>query len=141
VYIKILEISSLNTYEYISIIGHYNRLTLDTQVDPRLLTRGYSEEALKEMKSRVAKLPSEVISLNLHFKQGIEKYEHPYFGYIITLFDAYDKNGVLPFPGSYADQPAKIIEIFATLDQLKNERQARLNQEAERDSKKIKRKK
>lgn len=136
-----MEISSVSGFEYISIIGHYNKLTLDKQVDPRLLSRGYSEQALEEMKSKMSKLPSEVISLDLHFKSGIEQFEYEYFGFLVTSFDAYDRLGILPYPGSFVEQPAKIIELFGIVEQLKTERQNKQQEEHNKEMKKQNRKK
>jgi hypothetical protein len=93
------------------------------------------------MKSKMGKLPSEIISLNLHFKKGLDNYNYEYFGYVLSLFDAYDRLGILPFNGCFSDQPAKIIEIFNVLDQLKTERQMKLQEEQQRESKKQNRKK
>jgi hypothetical protein len=136
-----MEISSVSLFEYISIIGHYNKLVLDKKVDPRLLSRGYSEQALAELKNKMGKLPSEVISLDVHFKTGVEQYNIEYFGYIMTTFDAYDRLGILPHNGSFSDQPAKIIEIFGILEQLKLERQKQYQDEHEREMKKQKKRK
>lgn len=136
-----MEISGLSTFEYVSLIGHYNRITLDKQVDPRLLTRGYSQEALEQMKLKMSKLPSEIISLDVHFKRGIDDISIGYFGYAITLFDLYHRHGVLPYQGSLSEQPAKIIEIFQVLDQLKTEHETRVNEEAQKEAARNNRKK
>jgi hypothetical protein len=136
-----MEISSVSLFEYISIVGHYNKLVLDKKVDPRLLSRGYSDQALAELKSKMGKLPSEIISLDVHFKRGVEQFEIEYFGYAMTLFDAYDRLGILPYSGSFSDQPAKIIEIFGVLEQLKFERQQNQQEQHEREMKKQKKRK
>lgn len=141
IYIKILEVSSLSIYEYVSLIGHYCKVTLDKKIDPRLLSRGYTEEALEQMKLKMAKLPTEVISLDVHFKRGIEHISIEYFGYVLTLFDIYHRQGVLPYPGSMSEQPAKIIEIFQVLDELRIERETKLQEEQQREAKRTSRKK
>ena len=133
--------SGLSTFEYISIVGHYNKLTLDSTIDPRLLSKGYSEQALELMRSKIGKLPSEILSLDVHFKCGIETINYDQFGYTITMFDAYDKHGILPFPGSFSEQPAKIIEIFQVLDQLKGEHEKKQHEERQREQNKTKPKK
>jgi hypothetical protein len=141
VYYKINEISSLSTFEYISLIGHYNKLTLDKKVDPRLLSRGYTKEALEQMKDKMGKLPSEIISLDVHFKSGIDNYSIEYFGYVMTLFDAYQKNGILPYSGSLSEQPNKIIEIFQVIDQLKFELEQKTREQQQRETTRNNRKK
>jgi hypothetical protein len=140
IYSKILEISSVSNFDYINIVGHYNKLTLAKQVDPRLLARGYTEEQLKVLHSKMNVTASEFISLNLHFKGDADKWDYPYFNYIITLCDAYELNGVMPFEGAHVDQPAKIIEIFQILSQLKIERQNKINEEQNRQNQKESRK-
>lgn len=42
------------------------------------------------------------------------------FGHIWTLFDKYERHGVLPFGGSLANQPAQILEAFDVLRNLKS---------------------
>lgn len=32
------------------------------------------------------------------------------------------KNGVMPFPGSFSEQPAKVIELFSIIDNFQHER-------------------
>jgi hypothetical protein len=86
------------------------------------------------MKLKMTKLPTEIISLDVHFKRGIENMSVEYFGYAITLFDLYHKSGVLPYPGSASEQPAKIIEIFQVLESLKNEREIKQHEEHQKQS-------
>lgn len=81
----------------------------------------------------MSKLPSEIISLNLHFKQGIEDMSIGYFNYVFTLFELYKNHGVLPYPGSASEQPAKIIEIFDVLQALTSERDRKLMEEQKRE--------
>jgi hypothetical protein len=122
------------------LIGHYNKVTLDKKIDPRLLSRGYTQEALEQMKLKMAKLPSEIISLDLHFKRGIEDISIEYFGYVVTLFDLYHRHGVMPYPGSFSEQPAKIVEIFQVLDALRSEREQKLHEEQQREASRQQRK-
>lgn len=88
----------------------------------------------------MAKLPNEVISLDVHFKKGIEDISIEYFNYVMTLYDTYRSHGVMPYPGSLSDQPAKIIEIFNTLEQLTIEREQRQLDEQQREQKRLERK-
>ena len=76
--------------------------------------------------------PKELISCNLHFKGSLDQWEHPSFDYLLTLFNQYNKKGTLPFPGSHADQPSKIIEIFELMEQLDSEREEKQRREQER---------
>lgn len=88
----------------------------------------------------MSKLPSEVISLDLHIKGDLEQFNYPYFDYVISLYDAYQNNGVMPFNGAHADQPAKIIEIFNILNSLMSERETRIREEQAREAQRQNRK-
>lgn len=92
------------------------------------------------MTSKMAKLPQEIISLDVHFKRGIDNISIEYFNYVVTLFDLYHKHGVLPYPGSLSEQPAKIIEIFTVLEQLYLEREQKHLEEQQREQKRLERK-
>lgn len=134
----------MSFWEYANIVGHYNRLVKEDKVDPRLLAKGFTPEQIEAMQSKMSKKPSEWISLDLHFKGNIDRWEYPIFNHIITLFDQYDRNGVLPYPGAHGEQPAKIIELFQIFEQLKIERENKLHEEnkrrMERERQKSKRK-
>ncbi len=123
-----------------NIVGHYNRLTTKKRIDPRLLSRGYSEDALKMLQDRMKDSHEELISLDLHLKGSLDRWDYPYFNYVMTLFDGYDRHGLLPFKGTHAEQPSKILEIFQVLDQLKTEREARIQEEQQREQQKKQRK-
>lgn len=78
---------------------------------------------------------TELISCNLHFKKGLQEYNHPYFSYFMTLHQNY-KLGVLPFSGSLSEQPAYIMEIFDIMDQLDFEKDKKIQQEQQAEMKK-----
>jgi hypothetical protein len=126
-----MDISSVSFYEYAQLVGQYNRLVHKPQIDTQLLTRGYSEEALKQMQSKMSGGVKELISLDLHFKSGLDKFMHPLFNFFMSIHEMYSK-GAMPYPGSISDQPSKIIEIFHILDQLKTERDIKHHEEQER---------
>jgi hypothetical protein len=116
--------SGLTDWEYVSLVGHYHGLNEQKQ---ELKDRGYSDAVLKHLRKQKTTL---VESLNVKFtSDGIV---YPYFNYVITLYFAYKNNGILPFDGCLADQPAKIIEIFNTLDALTAETQQKAAKEQER---------
>ena len=117
--------------EYVTIVGHYNRSLQGSEIDPRLLTRGFTEEQLKQIK-RKSKSKSEIISCNLHIKGNLDKFDYPYFSYVLKLFDKYSNHGVLPFPGTHSEQPSKILEIFDLLEALDLERKEAQQREHEK---------
>lgn len=57
---------------------------------------------------------------NIHFNTCIGNF----FDYTtLSLLDAHDKldKGILPFPGSYMDQPSKVIEVMKIIGNHKSE--------------------
>lgn len=88
----------------------------------------------------MSKLPSEVLSLDVYFKNGIETCSVDYFGYVLILFDSYTKHGLLPYAGCLSDQPNKIIEIFQVLEQLTLEREQSFREKQEKENAKNNRK-
>lgn len=131
-----MDISSVSNFDYINIIGHYNKITEVKKTDPRLLTRGYTEEQIKAMQNHSRSAIHEVISMNLHFKCNLDQFDYPLFNYVLTLWEAYDTHGVLPFEGSLVDQPAYILEVFQILTSLKIEREKKLYDEQRREQEK-----
>ena len=126
----------MSVFDYVSIVGHYNKIQSGPTIDPRILERGYDETTLAMMRAKIQKETSALTSLNIKFGRPIEEFEYTKLGYVLTLYRAYSKTGVLPFSGNLADQPAQIIEIFNTLESLDLEVQQRHNAEMDRKSKK-----
>ncbi|MEE8599306.1 MAG: hypothetical protein V3S69_07370, partial [Dehalococcoidales bacterium] len=50
---------------------------------------------------------------------------------MLPMWDSY-KSGVMPYPGSYSDQPAKLMEIFGVFDQWYTEKERKMAQEQSR---------
>lgn len=61
----------------------------------------------------------------------------PHFGTYLTLYNAY-KRGTLPFEGSFADQPAQIIDVYTLLDQLYHEAEVKAREDAKRKQNRVK---
>lgn len=53
----------------------------------------------------------------------------PNFGYLMTLHQNYEQFGTLPYSGSLSEQPAKIIEVFQILSDLKLKRREELEKQ------------
>lgn len=62
----------------------------------------------------------------------LERFEYPAFNYAMTLYDQYDRNGILPFEGVHSDQPAQVLEVFDLLQSLKLEQEEKARREANR---------
>lgn len=131
-----MDISTLSTVEYIQLVGHYNKLRHKEQIDPRLLAKGYSEEAIRQLQKQVGSSSDYIVSLNLRIHGNLARFEYPEFGFVMTLYDKYSSHGIIPYPGAHADQPAKIIEIFDVLSQLQAEMEEAVRKEQERKAKK-----
>lgn len=61
-------------------------------------------------------------------------YRNPSISLYLDLEDKFNK-GILPFPGSYMDQPAKVVEIMNRIAQLKFDRAERQRKKWEKESK------
>lgn len=137
-YLKILECSGLSNLDYIMLVGHYARLTNGTVIDQSIYDRGYTEQQLKVLEERYEERAkgTTVRLLNFEFSGLLDKFNYDQFDYVLSLFSAYDKNGILPFPGSLSEQPAQVMDIFSILHQIQFESQMRTKAEHEREVKK-----
>ena len=132
-----MHISSITTYEYVSLIGHYHSFRQKEKLDPRLLEKGYTEDQLKEMYKRLDLNFDSIYSLNLRIDGDLKRFHDPMFNYYLSLFDKYDRHGLLPFTGPITRQPAKVMEMFQVFEQLKYEMEKR---EYDKQAKKLKEK-
>lgn len=124
--------------EYVLLIGNYQHLLRGEkeQVDSRLAERGYSEAAMKAVETKVKVDTGSVVSMGIKFKRHLSQFRYPLMSYVLTLFEGYER-GVLPYQGSLADQPFKIIEIFNLLTHLKLEQEGRRLREQEKQRKNV----
>lgn len=76
--------------------------------------------------------------LGLRFTESLKKFPCYYFDFYMTLFNQFEQHGTLPFPGSLADQPNLILEIFNVLRRLNNEEQAKQAKAQQKQSNKRK---
>ncbi|MFW7381474.1 MAG: hypothetical protein ACOH5I_21880 [Oligoflexus sp.] len=47
-------------------------------------------------------------------------HNHLVFNQLWTIYDCFDRHGTLPFPGSLMQQPAKVMDVFTVLRNLKS---------------------
>jgi len=128
-----MTLSSLTSYELACIIGQYHNLDAKDAIDPRLLTRGYTPEQLEMLKKKTITHQTSIVSCGLSISADLKKFKHESFHYFLTAFHTYDKRNILPFEGSYNNQPSKIIEVFDILEQLKFESEQRAMRKHERE--------
>lgn len=62
-------------------------------------------------------------------------YKNSSISFYLDLEEKFNK-GILPFKGSYLDQPARVVEIMNRISQLKFDKQQRDRKEWEREQKK-----
>lgn len=72
-----------------------------------------------------------------YFKCPGNFYE-PSMAYLMEGYEKY-KQGVMPYPGSFYDQPAKIIEIYKLIDALLVDKRRKAQDEANRKAKRSRR--
>jgi hypothetical protein len=72
--------------------------------------------------------------VTLHSCLCHDNFQHPYYSLYFDLYRNF-KNGILPFSGSYMEQPAKVIDAIQYLDYLQSVREA---EEAEKQNRKNK---
>lgn len=114
--------SRLTNQEYVTLIGHYNNVGANS-LEAQLKAKNYSPQKIKEIVAKFQGTPQKVTkSLNVEFVGGHDL-EFSNFSYYYGLYNKYSQNGLLPYPGSVAEQPAKVIEIFDVLDALHAETQ------------------
>lgn len=119
---RIHSISELNNEDYVNLVGHYNHALAGgrDEIDPTLLSRGYTPEVLAATKKKVSIAP--ITSCGLKFTKHLSHFKYPLFGYVLSLYENYER-GQLPFDGSVSDQPAQVMDIFSVISNIRFEQQ------------------
>lgn len=137
--------STLSFREYVSIVAS-THLVYKNEPDKKEIDRSrYSPEQLKvleetlKLESRGASVDNKI--LNLRFSEPLKKFaDQVYnFDYFLTLYMSYKNHGLLPFEGSHADQPNKIIEVFNIINAVVTELQIKDQKKQEQQYKNQKR--
>lgn len=129
-YYKIHEISSLTDSEYAAFVINYHNSGKQDE-SKALKDRGYTKEQIAHVLGK--KKINRLRSLDLEFDDdNLVKY--PWLSFSIITHQGFQQ-GILPYPGSLSEQPAKIIEIFSLLDQLKYEAEEQTRKRVEREQK------
>lgn len=131
IYYRIHEISSLTDSEYVALVGNYNNIDQNDE-EQALRDRGYSEARIKHILKDSTGTSFKSLNVIFHAKNNLK---HPFFSYFINLFMSFQK-GILPFEGALVDQPAKIIEVFDVLQQLRYESEEAMRKTLEKENKK-----
>lgn len=129
----IYKISSLGTTDFIKLVAKFHSLSSgQAQSDALLEARGYSPEALAQTKEAIVNAFPGLETMGLMFRVPPSQFNFDCFDYVAILLGNYER-GVLPFPGSVSEQPAQIMDIFATLQSLKFEREEIERKKSERN--------
>lgn len=118
---RIFEESSLKTSEYINLVAHYWGILNDVKDEEKvLLDRGFPQAYIDSIFTKKQSKKFEIAGLR--FTKPLVKFNYPYLGYVLMLFENYQK-GNLPNSGPVSQQPAQIMEIFSTIQLLRYEYQ------------------
>jgi len=123
-----MEVSSMTAYDKITISANFysiasNKFQCSSQVSKLAERIGYDKA-----KERISitngcgnlaeKHRYEIDGIRYH--KCLCDYLNPYMGFLLEIHNQYDK-GVMPFPGSLSEQPAKIIEILNRISAIKSD--------------------
>lgn len=125
----------MSSYERASLIGNYHALSVKESIDPSIKNRGYTAEQLKNLENKTQVRRVSINSCNLSITGDLKQFNEPNLGYYLEAFYAYDNHGVLPFSGSFSEQPSKMLDIIEILKQMQNEEETRIRKQIERDQK------
>lgn len=122
-----MECSSLNLVEVTTLKANFEyvyRLRCD-QLIREHVAKGYTKEIAERTvrgENGCNKINDEPIYIidNLEFYTCPCNFKNRKFGFFSTAVSAYEK-GILPFPGSLSEQPAKAMEALILLSNLKEE--------------------
>lgn len=121
-YLRCLDISSLNDFDRACLIAKYNSLYVRESIDPKLFEKR-TEAEIKYLRKTLGDLKQ--ISCNIEFNIDFKEYpDYAHFNFVMMAWYSYDKGGLLPFSGSLSEQPAQIMEIFELIMELQTEREA-----------------
>lgn len=98
-----------------------------------------ARKKVAELNHCFTELPKEIVLDKVYkIRRCFCRFFDPSVMWLFKAWAAFDKAGVLPFPGSYTDQPAKIFEVFSVFDGLKAEQmeEERKKMEAKNKAKK-----
>lgn len=138
-YSQVLEISRVSDYEFALINATWLNLTNENfqckKHEGLLKRRADADIAIKAVRQKkgcgVIKSISliEIDHIAYHSCLCHESFQHPLMGYFLTTQAAYEK-GMLPFDGGLMDQPAQIMDIISLISQLQSEREAEMQEKA-----------
>lgn len=134
-----MEISSLADYDYALLNATWLSLTNEDfqcrKIEALYELRKDSEIVIKMRRIQqgcgvITDSPKvEVGKIGYHSCLCHESFQHPLMGYLLSMYQNYEK-GILPFSGGLLDQPAQVMEILSLLSTLQSEREADIQEKA-----------
>lgn len=127
-YHRILSISELSTYEYSQIIATFyyhnddkfgcDRKAAKFYKDDRRKNPKADEEHFRKMQGCVGERKSVMYQFeSIGYYGCLCRFRTNMYGFYWSAYQAF-KQGTMPYPGSFSEQPSKIIEVFNLLDNL-----------------------
>ena len=122
-----MDISSLSDYDIITMKANFEyvyKLRCDQLISEHI-EKGYTCEVAentvrKEHGCNVLSEDPIYIIDNLEFRTCPCNFRNRMFPFLLTALDGFDK-GILPYPGSLSEQPAKAMEALTLLSNLKEQ--------------------
>lgn len=138
---EIEKISSIQWHEFVEIKATLhaldNRQFICGECKMKYMGKGYKEDQqLKYQESKGCfKLSHRVLHRikDLSFKKCIGNYFSYQAVSLLEAFESYEK-GIMPYPGSYMDQPHKIIDAFRIISAYRTEKLIAQQEEQVRQS-------
>lgn len=125
---QILKISSVSTFDYINITGHYLTLLSGKREKVEILNERQYPQHMIDAAMKGMKHP-EVTVAGLNFKVPLTQFKYPLMSYVLVLLENYER-GLLPFAGTISEQPSQIVEILNLIQLLKIEHQNQLEKKS-----------
>ena len=128
-----MQISEISLYDYVTINATWHYSHNEKQFNCNKQIARYSKHSKIQVEDFLNKngCRNRIIKTVRHNVQNIEFYscvcnfKCPLLSLYLEMHDLY-KKGIMPYPGSFEDQPAQLIEIFSVLDALYYERNKKL---------------
>lgn len=128
-----MDLSTLSTFEMANLIGAYYKLGSKPRIDPHLLARGYTPEQIAALDKSIITKQNNINCCGIKITGDLDQFNEPSLNFYLPAFHSFDEKGINPFPGSYSEQPSKIIDIFDILAQIKLDETQKIQREHERE--------
>ena len=133
-----MTLSTISSYERACLVGNYHFLGNKDNIDPKIQSMGYTKAQLAMLEKQTVTKQYAVNSCGMNITGDYKQFIEPNIGYYLEAFSAYDNHGVLPYTGSFTEQPSKILDLFEIFKQMQNEEETKIRKQIERNQKRAK---